>query len=78
MMSKDLKAAKEAILGSFNSLSGLHEVRPNSYLARMFFDAKADEIVSIFTAGPSVPLDGLVDELSRISPTNSSKWVNIK
>lgn len=77
-MSKDLKSAKEAILSSFNSLSGLHEVRPNSYLARIFFDAKADEIVSIFTAGPSVPLEGLVDELSKISPTNSTKWANIK
>ena len=78
MMHKDLKASKEAILSSFNSLSALHEIRPNAYLTRIFFDAKADEIVSIFTAGPSVPLDGLVDELSRISPTNSSKWANIK
>ncbi|MEO0036861.1 MAG: hypothetical protein RIQ59_72 [Bacteroidota bacterium] len=78
MMHKDLKTSKEAILSSFNSLSALHEIRPNAYLTRIFFDAKADEIVSIFTAGPSVSLDGLVDELSRISPTNSSKWANIK
>jgi hypothetical protein len=47
-------------------------------LARIFFDAKADEIVSIFTAGPTVHLEGLVDELSKISPTNSTKWANIK
>ena len=77
-MNKDLKSSKEAILNSINTLVGLHEIRPNAYLTRIFFDAKADEIVSIFSAGPKVPIDGLVEELSRISPTNSSKWVNIK
>ena len=77
-MSKDLKGSKEAIINSINTLVALHEIRPNAYLTRIFFDAKADEIVSIFTGGPSVSLDGLVDKLSRISPTNSSKWVNIK
>lgn len=78
MMSKDLKTSKEAILNSLNNLNSLHQIRPNAYLTRSFFDAKADEIVSIFTAGPTVSLDGLVDDLSRVSPTNSSKWVNIK
>ena len=77
-MSRDLKGSKEAIINSINTLTALHEIRPNAYLTRIFFDAKADEIVSIFTGGPSVSLDGLVDKLSRISPTNSSKWINIK
>ena len=77
-MSKDLKESKEAIINSINTLVAFHEIRPNAYLTRIFFDAKADEIVSIFTGGPSVSLDGLVDKLSRISPTNSSKWANIK
>lgn len=78
MMSKDLKSSKEVILNSLKNINGLHQIRPNAYLTRVFFDAKADEIVSIFTAGPTVSLDGLVDDLSRVSPTNSSKWVNIK
>lgn len=78
MMSKDLKSSKEVILSSLKNINELHQIRPNTYLTRVFFDAKADEIVSIFTAGPTVSLDGLVDDLSRVSPTNSSKWVNIK
>ena len=77
-MNKDLKSSKEAILNSINTLSSLHEAKPNAYLTRIFFDAKSDEIVSIFSGGPSVNIDGLVDKLSRISPTNSTKWVNIK
>lgn len=77
-MSTNLKASKIAINNAINTLSTLHEIRPNAYLTRIFFDAKADEIVSIFSGGPSVPIDGLVDKLSRISPTNSSKWTAIK
>lgn len=77
-MSKDLKTSKETIAKAINTLSQLHGVRPNAYLTRIFFDAKSDEIVSIFSGGPSVPIDGLVDKLSRISPTNSSKWTNVK
>jgi hypothetical protein len=77
-MSKDLKKSKEAILNSISTLYTLQNVRPNAYLTRVFFDAKSDEILSIFTGGPNVETEGLVDKLSRLSPTNSSKWVNIK
>jgi len=77
-MNKDLALSKTAIVASINTLVGLYEVRPNAYLTRVFFDAKSDELVSIFSGGPSVALDGLVDKLTRISPTNSSKWGNIK
>lgn len=77
-MYKDLKTSKEAIVNSINTLAAVHSARPNAYLTRIFFDAKADEIVSIFTGGPNVIIDGFVDKLSKISPTNSAKWSNIK
>jgi hypothetical protein len=77
-MHKDLKTSKEEIVAAINTLSTVHSVRPNAYLTRIFFDAKSDEIVSIFSGGPSVTIDGLVDKLSKISPTNSSKWLKIK
>lgn len=77
-MNKDLKTSKETIMRAVNILSSLHSAKPNSYLTRIFFDSKADEIVSIFTGGPSVNIDGFVDKLSKISPINSAKWSNIK
>ena len=52
--------------------------RPNSYLARVFFDAKAEEIEQIFSAGPNVDITSLVDLLNRVAPTHASKWRNIK
>jgi hypothetical protein len=77
-MSKDLKKSKEAIVKALDTLYSLQSVRPNAYLTRVFFDAKSDEILSIFTGGPVVDIDGFTDKLSRLSPSNSSKWINIK
>lgn len=77
-MTNDLKASKEAIMNSIATLAELNNSRPNAYLTRVFFDAKADEIVSIFSGGPAVPLADMLDKLGRISPTNSTKWSKIK
>ena len=78
IMSKDLKAAKEKIKSALLNLGELNQSKPNAYLTRIFFDAKSDEIVSIFSGGPSISISDLVDNLSKTSPLNSSKWAMIK
>jgi len=78
MMAQDLKVAKEKIKLSLINLGKFSATKPNAFLTRVFFDAKSDEIVSIFSGGPSIPIGDLVDSLNRASPLNSSKWVNIK
>jgi hypothetical protein len=77
-MEADPKKAKETIKSSIVTLNEINTVRPNAYLTRTFFDAKVDEIISIFSGGPSVPTTDLVDLLGKLSPTNSSKWSKIK
>ena len=78
LMNQDLKASKEKIKKSLLNLVKLNTSRPNAFLTRVFFDAKSDEIVSIFSGGPSISITDLVDNLNRISPLNSSKWSSIK
>ena len=78
LMSQDLKSAKEKIKGSLINLTKLNASRPNAFLTRVFFDAKSDEIVSIFSGGPTITISDLVDNQNKISPLNSSKWVAIK
>lgn len=77
-MEADPKKAKETIKSSIATLNEINITRPNAYLTRTFFDAKSDEIVSIFSGGPTVPISDLVDLLGKLSPTNSSKWTKIK
>ena len=78
LMTQDLKTAKEKIKLSLINLGKLSASRPNAFLTRVFFDAKSDEIVSIFTGGPSLTISDLVDSLNKSSSLNSSKWVQIK
>lgn len=78
MMNKDLKLAKENIKSSLKTIGKIYEVRPNAFLTRVFFDAKSDEIVSIFSGGPNIAIADLVENLNKISPLNSSKWAGIK
>lgn len=78
LMSSDLKAAKEKIKSSVILIGKVNSVRPNSFLSRIFFDAKSDEIVSIFSGGPSIPITDLTDVLNKVSPLNNAKWSQIK
>ena len=77
-MNEDLKKAKTAIKESISTLGQLHSVRPNAFLTRVFFDAKSDEVISIFSGGPSIPIADLVEQLNKVSPLNASKWSQIK
>lgn len=77
-MADNPKLAKETVAEAIKTLTTLHSVRPNSYLSRIFFDAKSDEIVQVFSGGPGVPVADVVSNLNKISPLNSGKWTQIK
>ncbi|MGV3458937.1 MAG: DUF4835 family protein [Flavobacterium sp.] len=77
-MSESTKVGKEGLVAAIKTLSGVHKLRPNAFLTRIFFDAKSDELVAAFSGGPMMTVSELVDNLNRISPLNSTKWSNIK
>ena len=78
VMVKGVKGAKTALVSSLMELDRLNKRRPNSFLLRVFFDAKADEISDIFSGGPNVNIADLVSMLSKVAPMHSNKWKNIK
>ncbi|KDN56403.1 type IX secretion system protein PorD [Flavobacterium seoulense] len=78
LMTENSKAAKEKIKTSLISLNKLYNSKPNAYLTRVFFDAKSDEVTSIFSGGPSITITDLVENLNKISPINSGKWAMLK
>ncbi|MEL0643243.1 DUF4835 family protein [Olleya sp. Ti.3.14] len=77
-MSDNQKDAKNEIAMALSLFNDMNRRRPNSYLLRVFFDAKAEEIEQIFSEGPSVDIANLVDTLNKVAPMHSSKWRNIK
>lgn len=77
-MADDLKGGKEGIKTALATISKVHVVRPNAFLPRVFFDAKSDEIVALFSGGPTIQTGEMVEILNRMSPTNISKWSKIR
>ncbi|MBU2940620.1 DUF4835 family protein [Lacinutrix sp. C3R15] len=77
-MSENDKQAKTEVANAIIKMDALHRQRPNSFLSRTFFDAKADEIEQIFSGGPNVDISELTAILNKVAPMHSSKWRNIK
>jgi hypothetical protein len=77
-MADDTETAKEQIANTIIDLKALHNRRPNSFLMRVFFDAKSDEILDIFSGGPNVNISEVSSVLQRIAPIHSQKWRQIK
>lgn len=78
VMSNSQKEAKQNIITAIGILKTINDRRPNSYLLRTFFDAKSDEIQSIFSDGPAVDITTLITNLNRMAPTKRSNWAEIK
>jgi hypothetical protein len=77
-MSESPKNGKTKVISTLSELQKVHRRRPNSYLMRVFFDAKSDELMDIFSGGPTVKITEAKDILNSIAPMHSQKWRNIK
>ncbi|MEE9408509.1 MAG: DUF4835 family protein [Polaribacter sp.] len=70
--------AKESLENSVLSIENIYNKTVGNYLIRLFFDAKADEIVNIYSDGPQTRnTSKVIEVLRKISPNNSSKWKKI-
>lgn len=78
VMSDNVKDGKAQVASTLETFKAMNSRRPNSFLLRTFFDAKAEEIEQIFTDGPNVNIVSLKETLQKIAPMHSSKWQNIK
>jgi hypothetical protein len=78
IMNEDVKKGKEQIASALSEFTKMHNRRPNSFIQRVYFDAKSDEIKDIFSGGPNVNITELVSVLNKVAPSHSSKWRDIK
>ncbi len=70
--------AKNNIKIAIMGLEKVAEITMGTQLSRIFMDAKADEITNIFTEGPQMDTDDLVQALYVIAPTMANKWEKIE
>jgi hypothetical protein len=78
VMSADVEEGRKAIYEALELLRKVHQLTPGSFIMQVFFVAKADEVVNVFSqADPStkskiIPLLGLID------PANNNKYIKIQ
>jgi len=76
--SSNKNTAKQSIEDAVISMESLFNKTVGNYLIRLFFDAKSDEIVNIYSDGPNTRNQNrLTQVLRKISPNNNSKWKDI-
>lgn len=78
VMAKEPNKGKQEIANSLIGLQSLYNKTVGNNYVRRFFDAKADEIVNIFSDGDDVRnKNKMVETLQKISSNNNSKWRKI-
>ena len=71
--------AKQKIEDAVLSIESIFNKTVGNYLIRLFFDAKADEIVSVYSDGDKTRNSAKLKQVLRnISPNNNSKWRDLK
>jgi len=77
-MSTNLKQATQTIETNVISIEGLYNKTVENYLIRLFFDAKADEIVNLYSEGSSTRTkQRLLNVVQKISQNNNNLWKKI-
>ncbi len=76
-LSDQKESARDEIISSLYSVKKSFDKKQGSYLLKVFFDAKSDEIVNIFSDGFISNKNEVVDLLKQMDPSNISKWDRI-
>lgn len=68
------EAARDEITAALYNVKSSADKKQNSYLLKVFFDAKATEITKIYSDGFITNKSELVQMLKQIDPANTGKW----
>ena len=78
IMNEKAEDGRKEILKSTELLVGVYRNRPASFIMELFFNAKADELVNIFSKGNSEEKAKIVETLTTVDPANSTKYFKIQ
>ena len=77
VMSEQPDLGRNEIAESLKNMQRVYRARPDTYINRIFFDAKSDEIVNIFSKGTTDEKSRVLIILSECDPSNSGKYEKI-
>ncbi len=74
VMSDKPDIGRGEIADALKNMQKVYRTRPDTYINRIFFDAKSDEIVNIFSKGSTDEKSRIMTVLSECDPANSGKY----
>lgn len=78
IMNEKADDGRKVILNSTDLLLKVYKDRPASFIMELFFDAKVDEIVNIFSKAFPDEKSKIVETLTTVDPANSTKYFKIQ
>jgi hypothetical protein len=65
---------RKNILEAIKKIAQVNQVRPNSVMVNAFFDAKAEEIINVFSQADAATRKEVSLILTRVDPTNANRY----
>ena len=77
-MSDRVEEGRMEMAESLKLIQKVFRSRPSLYILQIFFDAKADEMVNVFTGSYPDEKNRVLAILNEVDPSNGSKYEKIK
>lgn len=78
-MADNMETARQAVYDALDKIKDIRRKSArNPYLLNLFFTAKSDEIVNIFSEAPQIEKSRVLEILQTADPANSSKYSKLK
>ncbi|WP_347841205.1 DUF4835 family protein [uncultured Draconibacterium sp.] len=77
MMSDRVEEGRANVAEALRDIQKVFRRRPSTYILQMFFDAKADELVNIFSKSFPDERNRVMTILNEVDPSNGSKYEKI-
>ena len=77
VMTENMDIGRAGIMESIDLLKKVNRESPGLFILQLFLDAKADEIVNIFSQASAMDKTRVVNTLKEIDPANSQKYQKI-
>lgn len=78
LMSLKPDEGRSNIASSLELLQKVYRQKPNSFALGLFFDAKTEELLNVFSNSPSIEKTKVINILTEVNPANSEKYNELK
>jgi hypothetical protein len=76
-MYEDVDAGRTAITSALNLINKIYTDNTNTMILQQFFAAKTEELINIYSKAPTAEKNTIVQLLSKIDPSNSTRYQKI-